>query len=321
MASETAIDFKRFETMLEEINSSLKYTTEEGTVIKITDAFKMFPQIQAKYADLETRFKELETKVQSRKWADMPGVSEGKEKFSMFKALSAIKTHNWENAGYEKAVMDEASKKAMGYTGDTAGGYLVPLQAIPELIEYLRAEPVTMKLGARYIPNLMGNPVTFPKQTGGATIYWVGDNTAVTPSDLAFAQLSLTPHKAMALVQVSNSLIRMALVDAEKVINEDIALQMALAVDYVALRGTGSSNQPLGIANTPSIGSYAFGATGSVVANLDVFTELEYQLAAANALRGKLGFAFNPIIKKNLKQIKIPQYSGDTGTQPLIGFL
>jgi HK97 family phage major capsid protein len=313
----------KIKEMLADIQAKLAETVKGGDdkPITVLEAFKMFPELQVKYAEMEVRFKEIESKVQSRKWADMPGVSEGKEKFSMFKALHAIQTRDFSQAGYEESVMKEASKKALGYTNDTAGGYLVPAQAVPELVEYLRSEPVCTKLGARVIPNLQGNPVTFPKQTGGATVYWIGDNVAVDPSSLTFGQLSLTPHKAMALVQLSNSLIRMSIPEAEALVNQDIGLQMALAVDYAALRGPGSSNQPLGIANTPGIGTYAFGATGAVVSNLDVFTELEYQLAAANALRGKLGFAFNPVLKKNLKQLKIPQFSGDTGTQPLIGFL
>ncbi|MGO9174979.1 MAG: phage major capsid protein [Desulfobaccales bacterium] len=321
---EPAVDLQKFKEMFEDIQNSLKYTTEDGKVIKITDALKMFPELQAKYADLAKRLDAMETMAKERKWADMPGVNEGKEKFSLLKAMWGIGTKDFSQAGYEKAVMEEAAKKAMGYSTDTLGGYLVPAQAIPELIEFLRAEPVCMKLGATLIPNLQGSPVLFPKQTGGSTIYWVGENVSVTPSDLAFGQVQLTPKKAMALAQISNSLIRMALVDAEAKINQDLGLQLALAVDIAALRGPGAANQPLGIANTPGINTYSMdpvNGNGAVIGNLDVFAEMEYTLAAANALRGKLGFAFNPVIKKNLKKIKVPQFSGDPGTQPLIAWL
>jgi HK97 family phage major capsid protein len=321
---EPAIDLQKFKEMFEDIQNSLKYTTEDGKVIKITDALKMFPELQDKYADLAKRLDAMETMAKERKWADMPGVNEGKEKFSLLKAMWAIGTKDFSQAGYEKAVMEEAAKKAMGFSTDTLGGYLVPAQAIPELIEFLRAEPVCMKLGATLIPNLQGSPVLFPKQTGGSTVYWVGENVSVTPSDLAFGQVQLTPRKAMALAQVSNSLIRMALVDAEAKLTQDLGLQLALAVDIAALRGPGVANAPLGIANTPGINVYSMdpqGGNGAVLANLDPFAEMEYTLSAANALRGKLGFAFNPVIKKNLKKVKIPHYSGDPGVQPLVGFL
>lgn len=324
MAAEPAIDLKKFGEMIGEIQESLKYTTEDGKVIKIADALKMFPALEAKYADVAKRLEAMETMAKERKWADMPGVDPGtkKNQFSLCRAIFGIMTKDFSNAGYEQEVMKEAAKKAMGYSSDTLGGYLVPAQAMPELIEFLRAEPVCVKLGASIIPNLEGSPVLFPKQTGGASVYWVGENVNVVPSDLAFGQVQLTPKKAMALAQVSNSLIRMALPDAEAVITKDLGLQLALAVDIVGLRGAGANNQPLGVANHQNISTYQLGdGNGATLANLDFKDEMEYKLAAANALRGKLGFAFNPIVKRNLKKIKIPQFSSDAGTQPLVAFL
>ena len=219
-----AIDFEKFEEMLDDIQKSLQYTTEDGKVIKITDAFKMFPMLETKYADIHQRLETMESMAKERRWANVPGVDAGtgKNKFSLCRAMWAIATKDFSQAGYEQEVFQETAKKAMGYSTDTLGGYLVPAQAIPELIEFLRAEPVCVKLGATVIPNLEGSPVLMPKQMGGSTIYWVGENISVTPSDLAFGQVQLTPKKAMALAQVSNSLIRMALPDAEQVITNDL---------------------------------------------------------------------------------------------------
>ncbi len=288
---------------------------------------KFLEDIGGKLPEMKNEIAALQSQVRARSWANMPGVNEGKEKFSMFKTLTAIKTNDWSEAGYEKAVMDEAKKKSMGYTSDTAGGYLVPQQAIAELIELLLPRSCCLEMGARLLPNLMGNPVTFPKQTGGATIYWIGDNTSVTPSDLTFAQLSLVPHKAMALIQVSNSLIRMALPAAEQIINEDIARQLALAIDLAALRGTGSANQPLGIANTKDIGTASGLTSGNgngKLLSLNIFDDCEYSLAAANALAepgGSYGYIFHPAVRRILKKIKIGMYSGDAGVLPLVSFL
>jgi HK97 family phage major capsid protein len=270
---------------------------------------------------LKKRLETLESQVKSRKWADIPGVNEGLEKFRLVKAMYGIKTGDWSEAGYEKAVMDEAAKKALGYTSDTLGGYLVPAQAFPELIEYLYAKTVCVELGARLLPNLEGSPVLMPRMTSGATVTWIGENAAVNPTDLAFGQVQLTPKKAMALVQVSNSLIRMALPAAEAVIKEDFGRELALAVDIAALRGPGAANQPLGIANTPDIGTFFVGSgNGAVLSNLDVFVEMENVLEEANALRGKCGFAFNPTIKRILKKMKVPMFSGDPGALPVLPF-
>ena len=55
------------------------------------------------------------------------------------------------------------------------------------------------------------------------------------------------------MVQVSNSLLRRPAAQAEALIRQDLAKQMALAIDYAALRGLGNQNEPLGVANTPNI--------------------------------------------------------------------
>jgi HK97 family phage major capsid protein len=302
--------------LLAEVQAQLTITGEDGTPVKLTDALKGMPELNLKYADLVKRIEHVEKMAQNRKWADIPGVDEGKEKFSFFKVFRAIKSGDWKEAGYEKSVMDEARKRDLSYADDGTGGYLVPAQAFSELIEMLRAEAVCMKLGARMIDNLQGAPVLFPAQTGGCTVYWVADNAAVNPSDLAFGQLSLSPKKAMALVPLSNTLMRLSQPSAEAIVRQDVALQMALALDLAGLRGTGLNNQPKGIANTPNIPTYEMGTNGLEITNLDLFAELEYKLAAANALRGKLGFAFHPVTKKNMKKIKVAEYWDVTNTKP-----
>src|SRR3990170_2350591 len=80
-------------------------------------------------------------------------------------------------AGFEKEVFDETRKKALGAGTPADGGYIVPTEYVAELIEMLVAEAIVVKLGATVINDLKGNPVEFPKQVGGATAFWVGENT------------------------------------------------------------------------------------------------------------------------------------------------
>ncbi len=44
---------------------------------------------------------------------------------------------------------------------------------------------------------------------------------------------------------------------------QDFAIALGLAVDLATLRGSGSENQPLGIANTPGINSVILGDNGA----------------------------------------------------------
>ncbi len=267
----------------------------------------------------DKRLKYVEDQTRPRKWASIPGVEDSG--FSFFKAFNAILTGNWSEAGTEREVFENTRRKALGTSDDVAGGYLVPAQAMPELIEMLYAESVVIASGARVIDDLKGSPVQFPKQTGGATVYWVGDNETINPSQQTFGQVKLTPKKAAALVQLSNSLISMGLPSAEAIVRQDLATQLALAVDLASLRGPGSENQPLGIANIPGINTVTWGSEGNGAPlgnSLDLFWDMGFALEEDNALRGKLGFVFHPAIKRALRKTKVPQWDGDTGGYPLI---
>jgi len=306
-------ELNRVQELLEDINKSLSYTGEDGKVITISEVFKTLPDLAAKYADLKARFEDMESRVRERKWANMPGLEEEKEKFSLFKALYAIATGDWSQAQFEADVFRQT--RDMATSPDSSGGYLVPAQAIPELIEMLRTEAVIFQMGATLLDNLTGSPVELPKQTGGATAYWVGENTALTPSDAALGQLQLTPKSVGALVKLSNRLLRLSNPSAEAMVRADVARVISLAIDLAALRGTGADGQPTGIANTSGINTKAFGTN---TPNFDYFFDMEYELAVDNALRGKLGFVFHPCVKRSLSKLKVAQFSGDTGGEYII---
>lgn len=308
---------KQLNQLLEDINEKLSAKGEDGKVISITEVMKQFPDLSAKYSDLETRLQDIETRTKSRKWAgDVPGLEDEKEKFSLVRAINAIRTGNWKNAGFEAEVFKHTRDMSTG--DDSAGGYIVPAQAMPEFIEMLRDEAVVIRMGARMI-ELSGAPVTFPRQTGGATAYWVGENEEITASQLAFGQLKMTPKKVAALTKLSNELLGMSSPSVEGMIRQDFAQALGLAIDLAALRGSGSENEPLGIANTPGINTYAMGTNGAVPDFVTPWPDMQYELAVDGALRGNLGYVFHPAIKRVLQKIRVPQYSGDTsGDYPML---
>jgi HK97 family phage major capsid protein len=294
---------------------------------QIEELNRLLKEIRANLPDgFPQRIEYLENQLKARKWAHMPGLELEKDKFSFCRALPYIKAgvplENWKNAGVEAEVFRQTAKlRTMSTTDDEAGGYLVPAQAMPEFIEMLNAEAVVIRMGARMLPDLVGSPVTIVKQKTGATAYWVGEGDAPTPSDLTVGQVKMVPKKVMALTYVNNELIRRANPGAEAIIRQDFAKQLGLAIDLAALRGSGSENQPLGIANTSGINTVTWGTggNGATLGNsLDLFWKMEHELALDNALSGSLGFLFHPAIRLAMKLTKIPQFSTDDGGWPLI---
>ena len=270
-----------------------------------TDLEQKFGEHSEKVQELDSRIKYLEE--QFKKW-HVPGLEDEMKKrdFSIVKVMRGIAFGIWDDAGFEQEVIAELngiSKKQMATSPGTAGGYLVPTQYIPQLIELLRAEAVTIRAGATVLDGLTGSPVDIPRQTGGATAYWVGENAAITASDLTVGQVQLQPKGLAALVKVSNRLIRLATPSVEQMIRRDLAQTIALELDLQALRGDGTGGRPTGVANITGINTVAIGANGGDF-TFDHAIDMEFELENDNALRGSLAFITHPAVIRKLKKQK-----------------
>lgn len=222
----------------------------------------------------------------------LPGVDEGKEEFSFARAIRGIATGDWQGCEFEREVFKETRSKALAAGTDSEGGHIVPTQYVAQLIEMVRAESIAMQLGVTHMPGLIGSPVEIPKQTGGATGYWVAENASITSSDQTFGQIQMHPKQAAAMTKLSNRLLRLSNPAADQIVRQDLALTLALLVDLAIMKGTGADGQPLGVANHPDKQTASLATIGTnTVSKLVTFTG---KLETANLYRGNLGWAFHP---------------------------
>ena len=185
-----------------------------------------------------------------------------------------------------------------------SGGYLVATDNI-SFIEMLRNRMVAFAMGATRMSGLVGN-VTVPKQTVGATAYWLASETTdITEGNQTFAQLALTPRTVAAYTQISRLLQLQSAPDAQQVIMNDLARQVALAADAAVLNGTGTE-QPTGILNTASIGTFTGGSLDTA-ALLNAQTDV----ATANALTSTSGYVTTPAVATLLMARQ--RFAGPTG--------
>jgi HK97 family phage major capsid protein len=262
---------------------------------------------------LEVRMHEMEKTQYHGKVGPLPGLEAEAKNFSLQRAINAIVTGDWSRAGFEREVFQQAEKRtAMSAGSDPAGGYIVPNELLTDFIEYLRAKPVVANMGATILTGLTGVPVEIPKQTGGATAYWVGENSAITESSLTFGQIALSPKQVSGLVKLSNRLLRLSNPSVEGMIRNDLQAVLANAIDLAALRGSGASNEPIGIANTANINTVTIGTGNGGAITFDKMYDMQYELQLDNAFTGKLGYIFHPVTRRNLLQTKVAQYSGQT---------
>jgi hypothetical protein len=155
-----------------------------------------------------------------------------------------------------------------------------------DFLDFLYNTMRVKELGAQTISGLRDN-VAFPKQTGKATGSWVAENPGadVADSNLTLGQVPSAPHTYQSSTSYSRQLLAQAVIDVDTIVRQDLARDMALAVDFAAIQGPSGGNSPVGIMNTTGVQSFVVAAdsgNGGVVAYADVIKMLE-DLEDANA--------------------------------------
>lgn len=245
------------------------------------------------------------------------------QRYSLWRAMNAVLSGDWRHAGLEleasreianrtqrmhnakgffvpldvqqrQVQLNQDQRRDLTVASASGGGYLVATDNM-SFIELLRNRMVALRMGATRMPGLVGN-VTVPKQTAGATAYWLAtEGTAITEGALTFGQMALSPKTVGAYVEVSRNLLMQSNPAAEGIVTFDLASQVARAGDLAVLHGTGTE-QPTGITQTGSIGS----VTGTSLAYAGII-EFQTDVAANNVSPLRGGYVTTPAVAGLLK--------------------
>ena len=184
-------------------------------------------------------------------------------------------------------VLHASVKRDMTVGTATAGGHTVATNLLAgSFIELLRNKLIIGQMGATVMNGLVGN-VAIPRQTSATTAYWVAESASPTESALAVDQVTMSPKTVGAFVDYSRKLLIQSSLDVEGLIRNDHAAVLARELDRVALYGSGSSNQPLGIKGASGVGTVNFAADTPTFAEL---VSMETAVAVANADVGNLSY-------------------------------
>ena len=242
--------------------------------------------------------------------------------FSICRAVSASIDKSWKNAGLERSMSNAIAQKI----GRDSPGFFVPVDVpmtrapyaagaaatggnivatdllASSFIELLRNQTQVINLGATMLSGLVGN-VDIPRRNASATAYWVGESGAIPESEGTVDKVSLSPKTVGALCTYSRKLMLQSTPDIEALIRQEFVEIIALAIDKVALYGSGTSNQPLGIFNTSGIGSVVGGTNGLQV-TLDHMLDLVAAVMNANAIGSHMGYLVNSKTHTSLSKLK-----------------
>lgn len=119
------------------------------------------------------------------------------------------------------------------------GGLFVPEVMLQTVID-LREEYGVFRRKVRVQP-MSSDTITIPRRLSGPTVYFVGEETATTASNLAWNQVQLTCRTLAALTLVSKELADDATIDIASTVVEQMAYAMAVKEDQCGFLGTGTS--------------------------------------------------------------------------------
>lgn len=178
-----------------------------------------------------------------------------------------------------------------------AGGAVVPTFWLLPVIELLRNKSVLNRVGIRSMAGLTGN-VIIPRLEAPTTAYSVSEISALTASQLTLGQIAMTPHRVGSTVNYSKQLLFQSSPDFESLLRDDMMAVLALKKDILGLNGQGAASEPLGIMNTPGIGTVTFSATPTYI-KMVLFETI---IRALNVM-GPLAYVSTSATKGSLKTV------------------
>lgn len=152
----------------------------------------------------------------------------------------------------DPSFVDAVSDRAKDLMATGNGGQLIVETYAQEFLDLMWNNTILDKVGVRFMPTSTGN-LTIPKILSGVAAGYVGEGGTINTSSITFGKIKLSVKKLMALVPISNDLLRYTAVNVDAILRDQLLKQLAQVADYAVIYGKGGDYEPRGIANTAKI--------------------------------------------------------------------
>ncbi|HWF31128.1 MAG TPA: phage major capsid protein [Solirubrobacteraceae bacterium] len=192
--------------------------------------------------------------------------------FSIGRAVRGLVTSDWTDADLEKRALAEGA-------GGT-GGYAVPSPLATYTIDLIRNAARVVEAGATTVP-MESETLTVPRLSAPPSAEWHVENEPLGESDPAFDRVTMKAHTVAVMTKISMELFEDISASASDRISNSLIQAIALELDRVALRGSGTGAEPLGLRNQEGIELRSMGTNGGKLTNWAAL------IAAVGALKGR----------------------------------
>jgi HK97 family phage major capsid protein len=160
-----------------------------------------------------------------------------------------------------------------------------------DIVGPLRAKNVLVQAGADFLTGLVGD-VQIPIMSA-TNVNWAGETAGAADGAPEFTNVTLSPKRLTAYVEISKQLLAQHSVAVENKIREDIIKAINSKLEATILGSSaGSTTQPAGI---------FYDATPTVITGIDGIAEVEGDVEEANVFGDNLKWIINPKFKAALR--------------------
>jgi len=174
--------------------------------------------------------------------------------FSLGKLVRGMVTGSWDGADLERRALSEGT--------NSAGGFLTPEPLATYVIDRIRNQARVIEAGARTLA-MDSDSFSIPRLVSGVTAGWRSENAAVAESDPVFERVTFTARSLAVMTRLSYELFQDMTPDGATVIENELVQALAIELDRVALRGTGTAPEPKGVKNQTGVATLTNGANGA----------------------------------------------------------
>lgn len=267
--------------------------------------------------DVESEDKEETRSARTHKHININTMKE--QRFSLLKAIRNV-AENKQQDKVTAAVCNEGMKEMRAAGLNTVGQIYIPTMEtraavsvasegvdvvatdLYDIIEPLRAKNVLVQAGAKFYTGLTNN-AQIPVMTG-SNVGWAGETAAATDGNVLFNNVTLTPKRLTAYVDISKMLLAQDSIGVENAIRQDLINAINSKLESTILgKSAKSATSPAGIFN---------GKTPTKVTDFEGLVGLEAKVEEANVLGG-ISYIASPSARASFRNMM----KGSRGTAQL----
>ena len=302
---------------LREMQDEKEKDLQEETVEKSDEEVQ---EDENKDNDVEGEDKEEDKEARSARTHKHININTMKEqRFSLLKAIRNV-AENRQQDKVTAAVCNEGMKEMRAAGLNTVGQIYIPTMEtraavsvasegvdvvatdLYDIIEPLRAKNVLVQAGAKFYTGLTNN-AQIPVMTG-SNVGWAGETAAATDGNVLFNNVTLTPKRLTAYVDISKMLLAQDSIGVENAIRQDLINAINSKLENTILgKGAKSATTPAGIFN---------GKTPTKVTDFEGLVGLEAKVEEANVLGG-ISYIASPSARASFRNMM----KGSRGTAQL----